>query len=98
MKAKRRAGKNRKKGRDERELERLVARTGLKGSARDMATQYGRGMLDGMHIVYLGVVTRLLRAGNTRDEISAFLEDMLDGYEIERLLEEAEQPRAAQIA
>ena len=95
MRKNRKAKRSRKNGRDERELERLVSRTGLKGSARDMAAQYGRGMLDGMHIVYLGVVTRLLRAGNTRDEIAAFLEDMLDGYEIERLLDEAEQPKTA---
>lgn len=95
MKRTRRARKNRRNGRDERELERLVARTGLKGSARDMATQYGRGVLDGMRIVYLGVVERLLRAGNTKDEIAAFLDDMLDRHEIESLLTEAEQARTA---
>jgi len=76
---------------DQKELERLVSGTGLKGSARDMAAQYGRGMLDGMHIAYRAVAERLLRAGNTREEIVSFFSDLLEKNDIERILEEAQQ-------
>ena len=75
--------------RNEREVNKLVMRTGLKGSAKGMAAQYGKGLLDGMHIAYLAVVSRLLRAGNTRDEITSFMSDMLERSEISELLDEA---------
>ena len=82
--------------REEREVDRLVARTGLSGSAREMARQYGRGMLDGMRIAYLAVAERLVRAGNSREEIASFLGDMLDGRELESLLDEAERRQASE--
>ena len=66
-----------------------MGRTGLKGSAREMAAQYGRGMLEGMHIAYLAVTERLLRAGNTREEIVDFLDDLMDTRQIDALLAEA---------
>ena len=76
--------------REEREVERMISQTGLKGSAREMAAQYGRGMLEGMHIAYLAVTERLVRAGNTRDEIISFFSDLLSKSEIELLLDEAQ--------
>ena len=95
--------KTRKKGkknerRSERELDKLVSQTGLKGSAQEMARQYGRGMLEGMNIAYLAVAERLLRAGNSREEIEVFFEDMLDSGQIEDLLWQAEHPNGEQIA
>ena len=96
MKKREKAQKSKKKTerRSERELDKLVSQTGLKGSARDMAAQYGRGVLEGMHIAYLAVAERLLRAGNTREEIVSFFTDMLGEDEIALLLDEAERPKA----
>ena len=96
MRRKEKTGKSAR--RSERELDKLVSRTGLKGSAREMARQYGRGMLEGMHIAYLAVAERLLRAGNTKDEVSAFFDDMLNGEQVEALLREAEHSGGARIA
>lgn len=95
---KRKRAKQRAEHRSERELERLVSQTGLKGSAREQAAQYGRGMLEGMHIAYLAVAMRLLRAGNSRGEIESFFSDLLDSRELARLMEEAEEPSSAKIA
>ncbi len=80
-------GKSKNK-KTEHEVDRLVARTGLRGSAREMAEQYGRGMIEGMHIAYSAVVERLLRAGNTKAEIAAFFDDILSRKEIEELIED----------
>jgi len=84
--------------RSEKELDKLLSQTELKGSAKEMARQYGRGVYEGMHIAYLAVAERLLRAGNTRGEIEDFFSDMLDKAELEELLREAEQSGEAKIA
>ena len=84
-KAEKRSAKN------ERELDHMVAKTGLKGSDRELARQYGRGLMEGMRIACLAVAERLLRAGNTREEIELFFSDMLDSRDVEAILCEAEK-------
>ena len=100
MKERDNSKRNRKKEsrRSERELDKLVSQTGLKGSAREMARQYGRGMLEGMNIAYISVAERLLRAGSTREELEAFFEDMLEPGQIEEILRKAGSRNPEQIA
>ena len=76
---------------EQRELERMVSQTGLRGTSRKMAEQYGRGALDGMRIAYTAVAQRLKRAGNSRDEIAAFFRDLMSEEELERLMNELDQ-------
>ena len=73
---------------EQRELERMVSKTGLKGSSRKMVEQYGRGILDGMHIASFAVVERLYRAGNSREEIMTFFQGLLNKSEIDCILEQ----------
>lgn len=87
--------KKKKEKKHEKELEKLVSKTGLKGAAREGAQQYGRGMLEGMRLAYLAVTERLLRAGNSKEEISAFFAGLLEEDEIESLLQEAEGSKPA---
>lgn len=89
--------KSKKKAKkSEREIERIIAGSGLKGSAQEMARQYGRGLDEGMRIAYLAVAERLLRAGNSQEEIKAFFAGMLESSEIEALLSEVMKPNKEQ--
>ena len=71
-----------------REVEEMVSGTGIKQSSKKMLEQYGRGIMDGMHIAYAAVVERLYRAGNTREEITVFFDGLLSKEDLDGIISE----------
>ncbi len=75
--------------RNDRDVEKFVAQLGLKHGSRQAVVQYGRGLLDGMHMAYVTVARKLYSLGKNDQEIRQVLSDVTDVKELKDILAEA---------
>lgn len=74
---------------NDRDVEKLVSQMGLKHGSRQAVLQYGRGMLDGMHMAYVSVARKMYSLGRSEREIRQLLSDVTDVSELREILAEA---------
>ena len=75
-----------KNGRD---VEALVSQMDLKSGSKRAVVQYGRGMLDGMHMAYVSVARKMLLQGRSEQEVRRFLAGLADTGELRTIIAEA---------
>ena len=74
----------------DREIEKIVAGLDMKKGPKEVVVQYGRGMLDGMHIAYVSVARKMLSQGQSVSEVRQFLSDLTDREALNAILKEAQ--------
>lgn len=75
---------------NERDVEKMVAQMGLKKSARREVIQYGKGLLDGMHMAYCSVARKMLAEGQGEAAVRRMLGGLVEKAELASILEETE--------
>ena len=75
---------------NDRDVEKMVSRMGLKQGPRKAVVQYGKGMLEGMHMAYRSVAKRMRSDGQDEAAIAHLLGPLVDEEELEKILEEAQ--------
>ena len=73
----------------DRDVEKMVARMGLKHGSRPQVVQYGKGMLEGMRLAYRAVAQKMLLEGYDTAAVRKLLENLVAREELDALLEEA---------
>ena len=73
-----------------RDIEKMVAGMELNKGSKKVVIQYGKGMLDGMHMAYVSVARKMLSEGSSVQDVRRFLADMTDTEELKSILADAQ--------
>ena len=74
----------------ERDIMNMVSQMDLKKGPRKAVVEYGRGMLQGMHMAYVSVARKMLGEGRSAQDVRRFLADMTDAEELASILADAQ--------
>ena len=74
---------------NDRDVEKMVSQMGLKRAPKQAVIQYGKGMLQGMHMAYLAVARKMLGEGGNEEAVRQLLKGLVDEKELAALLKEA---------
>ena len=75
--------------RTNRDMEKLVAGLDIKKGPKRVVAQYGKGMLEGMHLAYVSVARKLLSQGESEAGVRRFLAGLADREELNAILADA---------
>lgn len=74
---------------NDRDVEKMVEKMGLKRGPRRVVVQYGRGLLAGMHMAYCAVARTMLAEGRDEAEVRRLLGGLLEKDELKKIMDEA---------
>lgn len=74
---------------NDRELEKMVSRMGLKSGSKQAVVQYARGLQEGMRLAYVAVAKKLASQGSTEEEIRGFLDKLAEEDQLDGIVKEA---------